>query len=153
VSVYIIREENVYVVHIMKNILLIIGIFYSGSWKKRSLRPLFTPFIMFAPTTTPKKILLSVRNFPNFVFKITTFHLFKKYYNTHLQSKTFYVLDICSLFVMKITKRNKFKVLPYNSLTFWNTILDHSLFTSPYLESWHDANLYALMIKLTLKGC
>jgi hypothetical protein len=48
VPVYIIREESVYVVHNMKNILVIIGICYSGS----SLRPLFTPFIIFAPTTT-----------------------------------------------------------------------------------------------------
>ena len=95
-----------------------------------------------------EKILLSVRNFPTFVFKITTFHLFKKYYNTHLQSKTFYILNILSLSVIKITK-----MLPYKLLTFWNTILNHSLFTSPFLESWHDANLYALMIKLTLKGC
>jgi hypothetical protein len=29
------------------------------------------------------------------------------------------------------------------------SILDHSLYTSPYLESWHDANLYALMITST----
>jgi hypothetical protein len=29
--VYIIREESVYVVHNMKNMLVIIGIFYSGS--------------------------------------------------------------------------------------------------------------------------
>ena len=50
--VYIIREESVYVVHNIKNILVIIGIFYSGSWKMSSLRPLFTPFIIFAPTTT-----------------------------------------------------------------------------------------------------
>jgi hypothetical protein len=40
-----------------------------------------------------EKILLSVRNFPTFVFTITTFHLFKKYYNTYLQSKTFYILN------------------------------------------------------------
>ena len=51
-----------------------------------------------------EKILLSVRNFPTFVFKITTFHLFKKYYNIHLQSKTFYILNIVSLSVMKIKK-------------------------------------------------
>ena len=52
--VYRIREESVYVVHNMKNILVIqiIGISYSGSWKRSSLRPLFTPFILFAPTTT-----------------------------------------------------------------------------------------------------
>jgi len=31
VPVYISREENVYEVHNMKNILVIIGIFYSGS--------------------------------------------------------------------------------------------------------------------------
>jgi hypothetical protein len=53
-----------------------------------------------------EKILLSVRNFHTFVFKITTFHLFKKYYNTHLQSETFYILNILSLSVIKITKRN-----------------------------------------------
>jgi hypothetical protein len=34
-----------------------------------------------------------------------------------------------------------------------NNFLEHSLFTSPYLESWHHANLYALMIKFTLQGC
>ena len=136
--VYIIREESVYVVHNMKNMLVIIGIFYSGSWKRSSLRPLFTPFIIFAPTTTvttdiiyqvflcnwlninmwvpvsigglfSEKILLSVRNFPTFVFKITTFHLFIKYYNTHFQSKTFYILNSLSLFFIKITKRNKFR--------------------------------------------
>jgi hypothetical protein len=135
VPVYIIREESVYVVHNMKNIFMIIGIFYSGNWKRSSLRQLFIPFIIFAPTTTyimyqvflcnwfninmwvpisigglfSEKILLSVRNFPTFVFKITTFHLFKKYYNTHLQSKTFYILNILSLSVIKITKRNKFR--------------------------------------------
>jgi hypothetical protein len=133
VPVYIIREESVYVVHNLKNSLVIIGIFYSGSWKRNSLRPLFTPFIIFSPATTDiiyqvflcnwfninmwvpisigglfsEKILLSVRNFPIFVFTITTFHLFKKYYNTHLQSKTFYILNILSLSVIKITKRSK----------------------------------------------
>ena len=56
-----------------------------------------------------QKILLSVRNFSNFVFKIPTFHLFKKYYNSHLQSKTFYILIILSLSVIKITIRNKFR--------------------------------------------
>ena len=56
-----------------------------------------------------EKILLSVRNFPTFVSKITTFNLFKKYYNTPLQSKTFYILNILSLSVIKITKRNKFR--------------------------------------------
>jgi hypothetical protein len=36
--------------------------------------------------------------------------LFKKYYNTHLQSKTFYILNIWSLSVIKKeTKRNKFR--------------------------------------------
>ena len=50
-------------------------------------------------------------------------------------------------------KKKQIYTLPYKLLTFWNTILDHSLFISPYLECWHDTNLYALMIKLTLKGC
>ena len=133
-SVYRIREESVYVVHNMKNILVIIGIFYSGNWKRISLLT-FHPFYYICTNYNTDviyqvflcnwfninmwvlisigglfsgKILLSVRNFPTFVFKITTFYLFKKYYNTHLQSKTFYILNILSLPVMKIT-RNKFR--------------------------------------------
>jgi hypothetical protein len=123
------------VVHNMKNILVIIGIFYS-SLKKEFLTATFHPFYyiftsyntdiiyqiflcnwfninMWVPISIgglfSEKILLSVRNFPTFVFTITTFHLFKKYYNTYLQSKTFYILNILSLSVMKITKRNKFR--------------------------------------------
>ena len=134
--VYIIREESVYVVHNMKNILMIIGIFCSGSWKKEFLTATFHLFYyictnyitdiiyqvflcnwfninMWVPVSIgglfSEKILLSVRNCLTFVFKITTFHVFKKYYNTHLQSKTFYILNILSLFVIKITKRNKFR--------------------------------------------
>ena len=135
VSVYRIREESVYGVHNMKNIIMIIGIFYSGSWKRSSLRPLYRPFL-FSPNIThilfikyflcnwfkinmwvqssigwlfSEKILLSVRNVPTFVSKFTTFNLFKKYYNTHLQSKTFCILNMLSLSVIKITKRNKFR--------------------------------------------
>ena len=110
--------------------------FCSGSWKRSSLRPLFTHFIictnyntdiihqvflcnwfninMWVPISIGRlfseKILLSVRNFPTFVFKITTFHLFKKYYNTHLQSKTFFRLNILSLSVRKIIKKNNLGV-------------------------------------------
>jgi hypothetical protein len=136
VSVYRIREESVYVVHNMKNIIVIIGILYSSSWKRSSLRPLYRLFFLFLPNIThilfikyflcnwfkinmwvqisigwlfSEKILLSVRNVPTFVSKITTFNLFKKYYNIHLQSKTFYILNMLSLSVMKITKRNKFR--------------------------------------------
>jgi hypothetical protein len=134
VPVYIIREESVYVVHNMKNILVIqiIGIFYSGSWKRSSLRPLFTPFIIFAPTTTQisfikyfyvidsryicefQSVLVDYFQKKSYYHSeisplFTTFDLFKKYYNTHLQSKTFYILNILSLSVIKITKRNKFR--------------------------------------------
>ena len=49
--------------------------------------------------------------------------------------------------VMQIWQNNDYELKSLKS------ILNHSLFTSPYLESWHDANLYALMIKLTSKGC
>jgi hypothetical protein len=136
VSAYRIREESVYGVHNMKNIIEITGIFYSVSWKRSSLRPLHHPIYsictnynidimyqvflcnwfninMWVPISIgglfSEKILLSVRNFSTFVSKITTFNLFKKYYNTHLQSKTFYILNILSLTVIKITKRNKFR--------------------------------------------
>ena len=130
--VYIIREESVYVVNNMKNILVIIGIFYSGSWKRSSLRPLCTnyntdiiyqvflcnwfninTFCMWVSISIGRllseKILLSVRNCHIFVSKITTFNLLKKYHNTHLQSKAFHMLNILSLSVIKITKRNKFR--------------------------------------------
>jgi hypothetical protein len=131
VSVYIIREESIYVVHNMKTIVVIIGIFYSDSWKKEFLTATFHPFYyictnyntdiiyqvflcnwfninMWVPISIgglfSEKILLLVRKFPTFVFKITTFHLFKKYYNTHLQSKTFYTLNILSLSVSLLWK-------------------------------------------------
>jgi hypothetical protein len=37
------------------------------------------------------------------------FNLLKKYHKTHLQSKAFHMLNIVSISVIKITKRNKFR--------------------------------------------
>jgi hypothetical protein len=62
---------------------------------------------------------------------------------------TEYAIPVC----YKNNKKKQIYALPYKLLTFRNTILNHSLFTSPCLENWHAANLHALMIKLTLKGC
>jgi hypothetical protein len=76
VSVYRIREESVYVVHNMKNIVVIIGIFYSGSWKRSSLRPLHHPFISSpGPTKGPGELLpsLGVHRLLSVVCKLFTF--------------------------------------------------------------------------------
>ena len=78
--------------HIMYQVFLC-NLFNINMWVQISIGGLFS-----------EKILLSVRHFPTFVSKITTFNLFKMYYNTHLQSKTFHILNIWSLSVKKIVK-------------------------------------------------